>query len=131
MSFAETFERCIVPTMSAQWAPRVSEAAGISEGDRVLDVGCGTGVLARTVADQLGPGGRVSGVDISEEMLAVARQIRPDIDWHRGDAGSLPFGDGEFDAVVSQFTLMFVPDPVTALKEMRRVLTPGGLGEAP
>ena len=64
-------------------------------------------------------------------LLVNARQIRPDIDWHRGDAGSLPFGDGEFDAVVSQFTLMFVPDPVTALKEMRRVLTPGGLGEAP
>ncbi len=124
--FADLYEEFIVPTMSAQWAPRVAEAASIKHGDRVLDVGCGTGVLSREAADRVGSDGRVSGLDVNEDMLAVARRIRPDIDWHQGDAGELPFEDASFDVVVSQFVLMFVPDQMAALKEMWRVLASGG-----
>lgn len=126
VGFADLYEEFIVPTMSAQWAPQVADAAGIKRGDSVLDVGCGTGVLSREAAGRVGSEGRVAGLDVNDEMLAVARRLRPDIDWHQGDAGDLPFEDGSFDVVVSQFTLMFVPDRLAALKEMWRVLASGG-----
>ena len=124
--FADFYEEFIVPTMSAQWAPRVADAASIKLGDRVLDVGCGTGVLSREVANRVGSDGRVSGLDVNEDMLSAARRICPDVDWHQGDAGELPFDDASYDAVVSQFALMFVPDRIAALKEMWRVLAPEG-----
>ncbi len=107
-------------------AKSLADAAKVTTGDRVLDVGCGTGIVARECAHRVGAAGSVSGIDISEEMLAVARRIAPGLDWHLGDAGELPFGDGSFDRVVSQFALMFFPDPELAISEMWRVLRPGG-----
>src|SRR5262245_65938691 len=95
-------------------------------GDRVLDVACGTGVLAREAADRVGPTGRVTGLDLNEAMLAVARRLRSEIDWRQGDAAKLPFEEGTFDVVVSQFALMFFPDQAAALREMWRVLAPRG-----
>jgi SAM-dependent methyltransferase len=109
-----------------EWAPRVAEAAGIHSGDRVLDVACGTGVLTREAASRAGPTGAVTGLDLSPEMLAVAARLSPGLRWQEGSAEALPFADQSFDAVVSQFGLMFFPDQVAGLREMMRVLVPGG-----
>ena len=123
---AEMYESAFVPAFFAQWAPILCGAAGIAPGQQVLDVACGTGVVARTAADLVGPGGRVVGVDLNEAMLTVARRVRPDVEWRRGDAGDLPVDDGTFDAALCQMALMFFPDRAAALAEMRRVVRAGG-----
>ena len=91
-----------------------ADAAAIKQGDRVLDVACGTGVVARECARR---GAAVTGLDLNEGMLTVARRISPDIDWHEGDASDLPFEDGSFDAVTCQFGLMFFPEREKSLRE--------------
>ena len=123
---AEIYENNLVPTLFGQWAPQVADAAGITAGDRVLDVGCGTGVLAREATARVGSSGRVTGLDRDEGMLAVAQRIEPDAEWRRGDAIDLPFDDESFDVVVSQFSLMYFSDRIAALQEMKRVLAPEG-----
>jgi SAM-dependent methyltransferase len=123
---AEVYEKCFVPAIFGQWAPRMADVAKVASGDRVLDVGCGTGVLARTVADRVAAEGQVTGLDRNAGMLAVARRLRPQINWDLGDATALPFADASFDVVLSQFALMYFPDRTAALKEMVRVLRPGG-----
>jgi SAM-dependent methyltransferase len=123
---ATGYQEVLVPALMQEWAPRVADAAGISPGDRVLDVACGTGVLTREAAGRAGPSGAVTGLDLSPEMLAVAARLSPELRWQQGSADALPFPDQSFDAVVSQFGLMFFPDPVAGLREMMRVLVPGG-----
>ena len=123
---AETYERLFVPAEFQDWAPRVAAAAGVRAGQRVLDVACGTGVLAREVARLVGPSGSAVGLDPGTGMLAVASRLSPEIEWRHGTADALPFDSESFDAVVSQFGLMFFPDRVLALREMTRVLRPGG-----
>jgi len=123
---ATGYQELLVPALMQEWAPRVADAAGIGPGDRVLDVACGTGVLTREAAGRAGPGGAVTGLDLSPEMLAVAAGLSPELRWQQGSADALPFPDRSFDAVVSQFGLMFFPDPVAGLREMMRVLVPGG-----
>lgn len=125
-SAAEIYEEFFVPALFRQWAPRVAEAARIAPGQRVLDVACGTGVLARETAIRVAPAGYVAGLDRNEGMLATAGRITPAVDWKSGRAEQLPFPDADFDAVVSQFGLMFFDDRTQALREMRRVLKPGG-----
>ena len=110
----------------SQGIDKSAEAASVKPCDRVLYVGCGTGVLSREVADRAGSDGHVFGLDVNEDMLALTRRICPNIDLHQGDAGELPFDDTSFDAVVSQFALMFVPDQMATLQEMWRVLASGG-----
>jgi SAM-dependent methyltransferase len=123
---ATSYHELLVPALMEEWAPRVADAAAIRPGDRVLDVACGTGVLARAAASRAGPAGAVTGLDLSAGMLAVAARISPGLRWQQGTAEALPFPDQSFDAVISQFGLMFFPDRVGALREMMRVLVPGG-----
>ncbi|NIR89273.1 MAG: methyltransferase domain-containing protein [Gammaproteobacteria bacterium] len=123
---AEAYERLLAPPIFEPWTHRVADAAGIRAGQRVLDVACGTGVLTRTVAQRVVPEGSVVGLDPNPGMLAVARRIAPQIEWRQGEAESLPYPDDSFDAVVSQFGLMFFTDRVAALREMMRVLAPEG-----
>jgi ubiquinone/menaquinone biosynthesis C-methylase UbiE len=98
----------------------------VDTGHEVLDVACGTGVVARELTARVGPTGRVVGVDFNDAMLTVARRIRPDIEWKAADVVDLPFADGSFDAVVCQAALMFFPDRIHAVREMRRVLKDDG-----
>jgi ubiquinone/menaquinone biosynthesis C-methylase UbiE len=123
---AEVYEKCFVPAIFGRWVSQVADAAKIASGDRVLDVGCGTGVLARAAADRVAAEGQVTGLDLNQGMLAVARRLRPKLDWRQGDASKLPFADESYDAVISQFSLMYFPDRIAALKEMWRVLRTGG-----
>jgi SAM-dependent methyltransferase len=125
-SAAEIYERDFVPAMFAQWAPRLADTADIKEGDHVLDVGCGTGIFAREALKRVGINGKVTGIDLNESMLSVGRRLQPEIAWQQGDVVKLPFDDDAFDVVGSQFVLMFLPDRVASLKEMWRVLKPGG-----
>lgn len=122
----ENYERFFVPTIGTAWASALLETAELRAGDRVLDIACGTGVVARHAAEQVGPGGSVDGLDISAGMLEIARESSTGIDWHEGDAASLPLPDGAFDVVVSSLGMQFVEDKETALREMHRVLAPGG-----
>lgn len=125
-SAAEIYEQFFVPALFAEWPPHLLQAAGVQAGDDVLDVACGTGVLAREAAGRVGTDGSVTGVDMNEGMLAIARQKAPEITWKTGMAEELPFESGSFNRVVSQFALMFFADPVQALREMERVRRPGG-----
>lgn len=123
---AAVYEEFFVPALFRPWASRVIRAAQLRPGQRVLDVACGTGVLGREVAARVAPGGLVAGLDLDAGMLAVAEQLAPEIEWRQGTAESLPWPDRFFDAVVSQFGLMFFPDRDRAIREMLRVLAPGG-----
>jgi ubiquinone/menaquinone biosynthesis C-methylase UbiE len=123
---AEVYEACFVPAIFGAWAGRVADAAEVTTGDKVLDVGCGTGVLAREALRRVGPEGRVTGLDLNEGMLAVAARTEPKIAWREGHATALPFEDASFDVVASQFALMYFPDRAAALRDMWRTLAPGG-----
>jgi ubiquinone/menaquinone biosynthesis C-methylase UbiE len=123
---AEIYDAHLVPSLFQQWTDKLVDAAALERGARVVDVACGTGVLTRAVADAVGRDDWVAGVDCSEPMLEVARRRAPCIDWRLAHAECLPFGDESFDAVVSQFGLMFFQDKVAALREMLRVVRPGG-----
>jgi ubiquinone/menaquinone biosynthesis C-methylase UbiE len=126
-SFPEMYERWLVGPLFRPWAEATLEEVGLSPGERVLDIACGTGIVARVARERLGSSGHVVGVDFSPDMLAVARSAAPDIDWRQGDAGALPLRDGErFDVVVCQQGLQFFPDKAAAVAEMRRALVTGG-----
>ena len=126
----EAYETYLVPRLFEPWADRLIDRVGLRKGDRVLDVGCGTGIVARRVAHRVDDRATVVGVDVNEGMLDVAKGIaagsRPAIEWRQGDATDLPFPDERFDVVVCQQVLQFVADPAAALGEMRRVLVPNG-----
>lgn len=126
ISGAEAYERLHVPALFREWAPRVLDAAEVADGDRVLDVACGTGVLARAALERVGPSGSVVGLDPDAGMLTVAARLNDRIEWREGTAETVPFADVSFDRVVSQFGMMFFPDPEAAVEEMTRVLTPSG-----
>jgi ubiquinone/menaquinone biosynthesis C-methylase UbiE len=126
LAVAEMYEAKFVPALFAEWAPRLVGLAGVAPGHAVLDVACGTGIVARTAADCLGGRGRVVGVDLNEAMLTVARRVRPELEWRQGDVRELPFPDESFDVVLCQMALMFFPDRAPALREMRRVVRESG-----
>jgi len=123
---AEAYENLLAPTLFAEWPHRLVDAADIGYGQDVVDVACGTGILARVLAERVGPNGSVSGVDLNPGMLAVAQRISPGITWREADVEALPYEDERFDAVLCQFGLMLFPAPEAALREMTRVLRSGG-----
>jgi len=108
-------------------AARLVGHAGVESGARVLDVGCGTGVVAITAARR---GARVTGVDLTPQLLNRAREnaviAQVEVEWREADVEELPFGDEQFDIVLSQFAHMFAPRPEVALGEMLRTLKRGG-----
>ena len=129
-SGADRYERYQVPSVFGPLARSFLERVALKPGQHVLDVACGTGILARMAAPQLGPTGLILGVDLNAGMLDVARDLAPRdgarVEWRQGDASTLPFADGSFDIVLCQQGLQFFPDKAGALREMRRVLKPGG-----
>ncbi len=125
-SAAEIYEAFFVPALFGQWPERVLDTAGLSPGDDVLDVGCGTGILASAAARRLKDSGSVTGIDINDGMLTIARKTSEPVTWRHGPAEHLPFPDHSFDRVVSQFALMFFADQKDGLQEMARVARPGG-----
>lgn len=129
---AESYQRQLVPAMFAPWAPVLADLAGLRPGEAVLDVACGTGVVARLAAARVGATGRVVGLDLNAGMLAVARALPPvagaPLDWREGTALAMPLPDAAFDVVLCQQGLQQFGDYPAALREMRRVLrTPGRL----
>ena len=125
---AELFERYLVPTITAKWAEDLVDRAQPREGEAVLDIACGTGVVARLAAKRIGRG-LVTGLDLNTGMLAVARKVPTEgaaIIWIEGSALDLPFPADSFDVVFCQQGLQFFPDRRKALVEMCRVLKGGG-----
>ena len=126
-SFPEMYERWLVGPLFRPWAEATFDEVKLNPGNRVLDIACGTGIVARVAKDRLGAPGYVVGIDVNPDMLAVARTVAPDIDWRAGDASALPLRDGEqFDVIVCQQGLQFFPDKPAAAAEMRRALAQGG-----
>jgi ubiquinone/menaquinone biosynthesis C-methylase UbiE len=128
-SVPENYERYFVRAIGAPLANDLIKIAALRPGERVLDVACGTGVVARLASQQVGAAGTVAGLDINPGMLAVAHSTTPPdtaIDWHEASTEVMPLPDASFDAVLCQMGLQFVPDKHAALSEMRRVLAPGG-----
>jgi SAM-dependent methyltransferase len=123
---AELYEERFVPALFAHWVDAVLDAADVRPGQDVLDVACGTGVVARQAADRVGATGHVVGLDLNPAMLAVAARVGPELTWQQGDVADLPFDDDSFDVVTCQSAAMFFPDLVGALREMGRVTRPGG-----
>ena len=126
----DAYERHMVPAIFGPWASLLVGLARLQPGERVLDAACGTGIVARLANADIGMAGQVVGVDLSAGMLAVARRVsasaQPPIDWRDGNLEALPLADGEFDVVLCQHGLQFVPMRGVAVAELHRVLRPGG-----
>ena len=130
---AETYERALVPAVFAPWAPLVVALTDPQPGERVLDIACGTGLIARLAAERVGRTGNVTGLDLNPGMLSFAASITsPDpatsapIIWREASATNMPLPDAAFDVVYCQLGLQFFPDRPAAMREMYRVLVPGG-----
>jgi ubiquinone/menaquinone biosynthesis C-methylase UbiE len=124
----ENYERYFVPRIGRPMAEELINRAGLRSGERVLDVACGTGVITRLAKEKVGPG-NVTGLDVTPGMLDVARQATPPemgITWHEANAESMPLPDASFDVVFCGLSLQLMPNKVTALREMKRVLVSGG-----
>jgi ubiquinone/menaquinone biosynthesis C-methylase UbiE len=121
------YQRFLVPVLFTECAERLLDVAAPEPGDRVLDVACGTGIVTRLAASRATLG-RLVGCDLNDAMLDVARSVASGCgaEWRRADAAALPFADGGFDVVYCQQGLQYVPDRLAGLREMARVLAPGG-----
>jgi len=127
---AEIYDSWFVPVLFAPVAEQMVARTALPPGARLLDIACGTGIVARTAAARLQGQGHVTGLDLNPAMLRVARR-RSDaaglaVDWVQGDALALPFPDASFDLVFCQQGIQFFPDRARAVAEMHRVLVPGG-----
>jgi len=130
-SAPEIYERELVPAVFGPWAPVLIDLAQPKPGERVVDIACGTGIVARLAATKVGPTGLVAGIDLNPGMLAVARSIEPRDDaarlqFHEASADRLPFSDASFDIAYCQLGLQFFADRPASLREMRRVVSSNG-----
>jgi len=127
---AELYERYVARHILGPWAPLLVDAARLAPGEHVLDVACGTGVVARAAAERIGPAGHVVGIDLNAGMIRVARSLPPPVgapvEWIERSALDLGLADASVDAVLCQQGLQFFPDKARAMREMRRVLRRGG-----
>lgn len=123
------YDKFFVPTIGGPVAKDLLAIAGLKAGERILDVACGTGVVTRLAAQAVGSSGKVTGLDLNPGMLAVARSTMPadlSIEWIEADAAAMPLEDKTYDVVLCQMGLQFIPNKLAALREMGRVLAPGG-----
>ena len=120
------YESLFVPALFEAWTKHLVDGAGVREGSHVLDVACGTGVLARNALARAGAKGRVVGADPAPGMLAAAKEIEPGIEWVLCSAEALGVDDETFDCIVSQFGMMFFQDRQKSADEMFRAMNPGG-----
>jgi len=126
-TFTEIYERVLVGPLFRPFAERLIDRVGPRGGDSVIDVACGTGIVARIARERLGLAAPIIGIDVAPAMLAVARVVDPSIDWREGNATSLPVAATErFTILTCHQGLQFMPDKPAAIREMRRVLAPGG-----
>lgn len=128
-SIPENYDRYLGPCLFEPYALDIVQRIQVSEGASVLEIACGTGIVTRHLRDSLPKSARLVASDLNEAMLAyAAAKFVPDdaVELKQADATALPFADASFDAVVCQFGLMFFPDKVAALREVHRVLVPGG-----
>jgi ubiquinone/menaquinone biosynthesis C-methylase UbiE len=124
-SFPQMYERLLVEPLFRPWAETLLDRAGLTAGDRVIDLACGTGIVSRIARSRTD--GKIVGVDLSPLMLEVARSVAPDIDWREGNASALPVDENEkFDLLVCQQGLQFFPEKPQSALEMHRVLAKGG-----
>lgn len=130
LAAAENYEKRVVTYTTGPFAVILLEHANPQPGERVVDIACGTGIVARQTAPHVGATGTIVGIDINPAMLAIARSLPvPEggtIDWREGSALELPLPDESFDLVLCQAGLQFLPDRLKALQEMHRILRPGG-----
>jgi ubiquinone/menaquinone biosynthesis C-methylase UbiE len=121
------YEESLVEPLFRPWAELLLGRAEIAPEMRILDVACGTGIVARLARRRSHPTTAVVGVDVSAPMLEVAREIEPNVEWREGDAAALPVGPEErFERVLCQQGLQFFGDRQAAARELRRVMAPGG-----
>lgn len=128
-SIPDYYDKCLGPAWFGAFAIDLAQRLPARPGGDVLELACGTGIVTRRLRERLDPSLRLVASDLSKAMLNFARGKLIDhggIDWREADAASLPFGDGEFGAVVCAFGIMFVPDKRAAIREARRVLKKGG-----
>ena len=127
-SAAEAFEKYLVPPVFGPWSRSLVDLADPKPGERLLDVGCGTGAAARYAADILPEQGAVAAIDLNAGMIAHARTLDPKgaVDWREGDIMALPFDDGRIQHIIGNQVLQFLPDRRGALVEMQRVMTGDG-----
>jgi ubiquinone/menaquinone biosynthesis C-methylase UbiE len=127
---AVQYQKCIVRHLLGPWIPDFLACAGLTRGQRVLDVACGTGALTRLAAREVGSSGEVTGLDLAPAMIGVARELStdvlPSIRWAIGDASRLPYAASRFDAVLCHQGMQFFAEPVQAAREFRRVTAPEG-----
>ncbi len=120
------YEKYIVPAYTKAWAKELVTRACLREGEKILDVACGTGLVARTAAEVLGDGRQVSGIDVNEVMIEKAREIEKDINWHNGDVTDMLFSENYFNVLLCQQGFQYFSDQAFALEEMNRVLAENG-----